>query len=94
MEQSARAEAGYDAVELHGAHGYLISQFLSPAANVRQDMYGGSVRGRSRFYAELIQAIKQRVGQDFPVICRINSTDHSDYGGLDFDASLETMRLS
>ena len=54
-------------------------------------MYGGSVRGRSRFYTELIQAIKQRAGQDFPVICRINSSDYSEYGGLDFEASLETI---
>ncbi len=83
-------EAGFDAVELHGAHGYLISQFVSPLSNQRQDGYGGSVRGRSRFYVELIRAIKERLGASYPVICRINSSDHVE-GGLVLEEALETI---
>jgi len=82
------AKAGYDAVELHGAHGYLIGTFLSPDSNRRNDAYGGDVRGRARFYVELVRAIKERLGEDFPVICRINGSDHVP-GGLELDEAIE-----
>lgn len=84
-------EAGFDGVELHGAHGYLISQFLSPLANHREDEYGGSVRGRARFFVELIQAIKYRLGDNYPVICRLNSDDCVP-GGMPLADTLETVR--
>ncbi|WP_315834890.1 NADH:flavin oxidoreductase [Bradyrhizobium prioriisuperbiae] len=67
-------QAGFDAVELHGAHAYLTGQFLSPVANRREDDYGGSVEKRSRFYVEILRAIKTRLGEDYPVICRMNGS--------------------
>src|SRR5690606_16747908 len=82
------SKAGYDAVELHGAPGYPIGTFLSPDSNRRTDAYGGDARGRARFYVELVRAIKERLGEDFPVICRINGSDHVP-GGLELDESIE-----
>jgi len=69
-------EAGYDAVELSGATGYLISQFLSPFTNLRTDTYGGSLENRLRFAKEIIQSIKQELGQDYPVIFRLSFDDY------------------
>jgi len=69
-------EAGFDAVELHGAHGYLISQFISPYTNKRNDEYGGNVEGRTRFPAEIIKGIKRESGQDFPVVIRMNGNEY------------------
>lgn len=89
VEASVRTrEAGYDGVELHGAHGYLISQFLSPEANRREDEYGGDTRRRARFYIELVEAIKRELGQDFPVICRMNGSDYTN-GGLEIDEAVK-----
>src|SRR5690606_6811860 len=61
----------------HGAHGYLIGQFLSPAANKREDIYGRDFRGRALFFVQLVRAIKERLGEDYPVICRMNGRDHA-----------------
>ncbi|MDY7092839.1 MAG: FAD-dependent oxidoreductase [Acidobacteriota bacterium] len=73
-EAAARAQlAGFDAVEIHGAHGYLVAQFLSPLANQRQDRYGGSVENRARFLLEIVAAIRRRVGRDFPLFCRLSA---------------------
>ncbi len=69
-------EADYDAVELSGATGYLISQFLSPFTNQRTDEYGGSFQNRLRFAQEIIQAIKQELGQDYPIIFRLSFDDY------------------
>jgi 2,4-dienoyl-CoA reductase-like NADH-dependent reductase (Old Yellow Enzyme family)/thioredoxin reductase len=69
-------EAKFDAVEIHGAHGYLITQFLSPYANKRTDRYGGDARGRATFLLEIIRDIKKKAGADFPVIVKININDH------------------
>ncbi len=69
-------EAGYDAVELSGATGYLISQFLSPYTNRRNDEYGGSFDNRLRFAREIIQSIKHKLGQDYPVIFRLSFDDY------------------
>ncbi|SDO89447.1 FAD-dependent oxidoreductase [Afipia sp. GAS231] len=73
-------DAGFDAVELHGAHGYLIGEFLSPDSNKREDEYGGSVRGRAYFGVRLIEAIKAKLGADYPVIVRMNGRDHVQHG--------------
>jgi 2,4-dienoyl-CoA reductase-like NADH-dependent reductase (Old Yellow Enzyme family)/thioredoxin reductase len=81
-------DAGFDAVELHGAHGYLIGEFLSPDSNKRVDAYGGSVRGRAYFCVRLIQAIKARLGADYPVIVRMNGRDHVPHG-LELDDAIE-----
>ncbi len=70
---AARAvEAGFDAVEVHGAHGYLLTQFLSALSNKRDDAYGGSLSNRSRFMIEVLQEVRKRVGEDFPVSLRLS----------------------
>jgi len=74
-------EAGFDLVEVHGAHGYLVSQFLSPLSNIRKDEYGGDVRGRAKFAVEIIKRVREKVGDDFPLSFRVNGADHVP-GGL------------
>ncbi|MDT3425872.1 2,4-dienoyl-CoA reductase-like NADH-dependent reductase (Old Yellow Enzyme family)/thioredoxin reductase [Paenibacillus forsythiae] len=74
-------EAGYDAIELHGAHGYLINQFVSPFSNKRTDAYGGNLMNRLRFPLEIIARAKELVGEEFPIIYRI-SADEMVEGGL------------
>ncbi|MGD9215624.1 MAG: NADH:flavin oxidoreductase, partial [Desulfobacteraceae bacterium] len=82
-------KAGFDFVEIHGAHGYLINQFLSPNANHRKDGYGGSFENRARFFLEVLRAIKTECGSDFIVGARINGDDYID-GGWRLD---DTHRL-
>jgi 2,4-dienoyl-CoA reductase-like NADH-dependent reductase (Old Yellow Enzyme family)/thioredoxin reductase len=73
---AARArEAGFDAVELHGAHGYLLMQFLSARSNRRQDEYGGEIKDRARFVIEVIREVRRRVGDDFPISLRISAEE-------------------
>jgi 2,4-dienoyl-CoA reductase-like NADH-dependent reductase (Old Yellow Enzyme family) len=86
--QAARRarEAGFDAVQLHGAHGYLISQFLSPFTNRRRDEWGGSLENRLRFLREVTRAIRSEVGNDYPVFTKLGLVDRSD---LDPGLSLE-----
>ena len=92
-DAALRAQAaGFDAIELHGAHGYLIGQFLSPESNRRQDDYGGDTRRRARFFVELVQAIKRELGRDYPVICRMNGRDLVP-GGLELDEAVEIGAL-
>jgi len=74
-------QAGFDAVEMHGAHGYLVSQFLSPNTNRRTDKYGGDINGRMTFALEIVQRARKLVGNDFPIIVRMNGEDFVD-GGL------------
>ena len=74
-------EASFDAVEIHGTHGYLINQFLSPYSNKRTDEYGGSPAGRRRFPIEVYDAVRAAVGGDFPVIFRMNA-DEGVEGGI------------
>ncbi|MEW9990386.1 NADH:flavin oxidoreductase [Clostridium butyricum] len=68
-------QAGADGIEIHAAHGFLISQFLSPAFNKRQDEYGGSIKYRSRILFEIINSIKSKVGYDFPILIKLNYSD-------------------
>ncbi len=76
-EAAARARmASFDGVELHAAHGYLLSQFLSPTYNRRRDAYGGSVENRARFLLEVVAAVKRRVGNDFPLFCRLSAVEY------------------
>ncbi|NMD72601.1 FAD-dependent oxidoreductase [Bacillus sp. DNRA2] len=83
--------AGIDGVELHGAHGYLINQFMSPGTNLRTDEYGGSFENRMRFAKEIVEGIKARCGSDFPVSIRI-SVDEYEEGGLTIELSQEVAR--
>ncbi|MDR1885773.1 MAG: NADH:flavin oxidoreductase [Synergistaceae bacterium] len=76
--------AGADGVQIHGAHGYLISQFLSPYFNKREDEYGGSLENRSRFLFETYEEIRARVGSEYPIWIKINSDDLTP-GGLTLD---------
>ncbi len=68
-------KAGFDAVELHMGHGYLLSQFLSPRTNKRKDPFGGPVAGRARYPLEVLRNIREKVGGDFPVLVKINMSD-------------------
>jgi 2,4-dienoyl-CoA reductase-like NADH-dependent reductase (Old Yellow Enzyme family)/thioredoxin reductase len=74
-------EAGADGVEIHMAHGYLICSFLSPFTNKRSDRYGGDVQGRSRLAVEVLQSVRNRIGPDFPIICRLSADEYLQ-GGL------------
>ena len=73
-------KAGFDVVELHGAHGYLIAQFLSPFSNRRTDGYGGTLENRARFAVETVKAVKEKAGWDYPVLFRISATEFIDQG--------------
>jgi 2,4-dienoyl-CoA reductase-like NADH-dependent reductase (Old Yellow Enzyme family) len=76
---AARAQAaGFDAVEVHGANGYLIDQFLTSYTNLRDDRYGGDPEGRARFAAEVISAVRKAVGPDFPIGIRLSQTKVND----------------
>ncbi|MCP4371402.1 MAG: NADH:flavin oxidoreductase, partial [Deltaproteobacteria bacterium] len=66
-------EAGFDSVEIHGAHFYLISQFLSPLTNQRKDRYGGDTKARAAIAIEIVKAARERVGHDYPLIFRLNA---------------------
>jgi 2,4-dienoyl-CoA reductase-like NADH-dependent reductase (Old Yellow Enzyme family) len=68
-------EIGFDAVEIHMGHGYLLSQFLSPRTNKRKDAYGGPVQNRFRFPLEVLEKVIDRVGSDFPVLAKLNLSD-------------------
>lgn len=73
-------QAGFDGVQVHLAHGYLLSQFLSPGANVREDEYGGTPENRRRIVLEVIAAVRAEVGPEFPVGVKLNSSDFSRNG--------------
>ncbi|MCP4116061.1 MAG: NADH:flavin oxidoreductase [Desulfobacteraceae bacterium] len=78
---AARAKAaGFDGVQIHSAHGYLLSQFLSPEFNRRTDEYGGSIENRSRLHMEVLRAIRDAVGGDYPVLIKINCRDFQENG--------------
>jgi 2,4-dienoyl-CoA reductase-like NADH-dependent reductase (Old Yellow Enzyme family) len=74
--------AGFDAIEIHGAHGYLIHQFLSPLANDRDDEYGGSLENRARFLLEIVSAVRQEMPNEMPLLLRLSATDYAE-GGWD-----------
>ncbi|KAF2759022.1 FMN-linked oxidoreductase [Pseudovirgaria hyperparasitica] len=73
-------KAGYDGIQLHGAHGYLLSQFLSPTTNQRTDKYGGSIENRARIIVEIAQAVQKRTKPDFSLSIKLNSVEFQDKG--------------
>ena len=79
-------ETGFNGVELHAAHGYLFSQFLSPRSNLREDGWGGDLAGRARFLLEVVRTIRTKVGADFPIGIKLNSADFQ-RGGFSFEDS-------
>ena len=85
-------DAGFTGAQIHGAHGYLVSQFLSPLSNTRSDKWGGSLENRSRFAIEVYRSIRQAVGPKFPIGIKINSADFQ-RGGFTEEESLEVLRI-
>lgn len=86
-------KAGFDGVELHCAHGYLLDQFFSPVTNRRADEYGGDVGGRIRLTLEVVSAVRSAVGQDFPVLVRLGAADYVDGGNTIADAQAAAIAL-
>jgi 2,4-dienoyl-CoA reductase-like NADH-dependent reductase (Old Yellow Enzyme family) len=84
-------QAGFDAVELHLGHGYLLSQFLSPAINHRTDAWGGSLVNRMRLPIAVVQAVRERVGESFPILCKTNLDDGFS-GGLEIGEAVEIAK--
>lgn len=84
-------QAGFHGVQIHGAHGYLVSQFLSPKHNVRTDAWGGSAENRRRFVLAVYQAMRDAVGPDFPIGIKLNSADFQ-RGGFTEEESLATIQ--
>jgi 2,4-dienoyl-CoA reductase-like NADH-dependent reductase (Old Yellow Enzyme family) len=92
-DAARRAKAsGFDGVQLHAAHGYLLNQFLSPAFNQRRDEYGGSLENRVRIVFEALRAVRKTVGDDFPILVKMNSRDFIE-NGLTLTDSLQAARL-
>jgi 2,4-dienoyl-CoA reductase-like NADH-dependent reductase (Old Yellow Enzyme family) len=84
--------AGFDGVQIHAAHGYLLNQALSPAFNKRSDAYGGPVENRSRTLLEVLHAVREVVGDDYPVLVKMNCRDFLD-GGLSLEDSVTVAAL-
>lgn len=85
-------EAGFDAVEIHGAHGYLINQFMSPLTNRREDAYGGSFENRMRFPLEVLRAVRKQVGPGFPILFRYSMEEFMP-GGIDMEQAVRIARV-
>lgn len=93
IEAAVRVKtAGYDGVELHGAHGYLIAQFMSAASNHRKDRYGGDLLGRMSFPLEIIRGVRKEVGPDFPLLFRFSAEEFVE-GGRDLEESKQVARI-
>ncbi len=90
--QAARRvkQAGFDAVQIHGAHGYLVSQFLSPFVNKRSDEWGGDFHGRMRFLRAICQAVRRQVGPDYPMFIKLGVMDGVE-GGLSLEEGVEVV---
>ncbi len=84
--------AGFDMVQIHGGHGWLISQFISPVVNKRTDEYGGSLENRARFALRVVEAVRERCGADFPIEWRLSASDLVP-GGLEIDDAVAYARL-
>ena len=85
-------DAGFTGCQIHGAHGYLVSQFLSPLSNIRKDKWGGSLENRARFVVETYREIRAQVGNEYPIGIKINSADFQ-RGGFTEEESMEVIRI-
>ncbi len=83
---------GFDMVEVHGAHGYLITQFLSPRTNKRTDWYGGNLKNRMRFLIEIIENIRNKVGPDYPLCVRLSGTDYEEEDPITIEETKEVAK--
>lgn len=91
---AARAKAaGFDGIELHGGHGYLLSSFMSPKTNSRTDEYGGPLENRARLLLRVIAAVRAAVGSDFPVWVKLDTVEHGKEGGIELAHAIEAARL-
>lgn len=84
-------KAGFDGVEIHSAHGYLLNQFLSPLTNKRTDEYGGDIDGRIKIHLEIIRKIREKVGDEYPIFIRMGAGDYMD-GGLSTQDSIHAAQ--
>lgn len=85
-------QAGFDAIQLHAAHGFLLSQFLSPALNQRTDEYGGTLENRARFLLEVVQSIRKAIGPGYPLLIKLNSEDFLE-SGLTRDEAVQVAAM-
>jgi len=85
-------EAGFTGTQIHGAHGYLVSQFLSPKTNIRTDKWGGSLEDRARFVLEIYRSMRKKLGADYPISIKLNSADFQK-GGFTEEESMEVIKL-
>ena len=85
-------EAGFELIEIHGAHGYLINQFISGFSNIRQDEYGGNTAGRTRFVREVVQEIRRRLGAEFPLSFKISAQEFVP-DGLTVEESVQVLKI-
>ncbi len=81
-------DAGFDVLEIHGAHGYLLHQFLSPLSNLREDEYGGSLENRARLLLRVVETVRGVAGDDVPLFVRISATDHAEGGFTPDEAAI------
>lgn len=86
--------AGFDGVEIHAGHGYIISSFLSPYSNQREDEYGGSLENRARLLVEVLAAIREKVGPDFAVWCRLDSKEFRLDGGITLEDAKQNAKIA
>jgi len=86
-------KAGFDGIELHAGHGYLLSSFLSPKTNTRTDNYGGPLENRARLLLEVIAAVRAEIGPDFPLWCKLDSREFGKEGGITVEHAIATARL-
>ena len=86
--------AGFDGIQLHSAHGYLLSQFLSPCYNRRTDKYGGGIQNRTRFHCEIYNAIRGKVGNNYPIMIKMNCRDFIENGLTLNDATQAAVIMS
>jgi 2,4-dienoyl-CoA reductase-like NADH-dependent reductase (Old Yellow Enzyme family)/thioredoxin reductase len=85
-------QAGFELIEIHGAHGYLINQFLSGFSNIREDAYGGTVTARTRFAREIVAEVRRRLGPEFPISFKISAEEYVN-GGLTTPESIEILKI-
>ena len=87
-------KAGFDGVEIHSTGYYLVAQFLSSTANSRQDEYGGSLENRARFLTEIVQAVREAVGQDYPLLCKISAMELGPGAGITVEEARQVARMA
>lgn len=86
--------AGFDAIEIHAGHGYLLASFISPHSNRRTDSYGGCVENRARFLLEVIEAVRAEVGLDYPIICRLDAKEYCMDDGIEVSDAICVAKMA